>query len=373
MASGVRGMPSRIAELDTAYRRPAWQTGGMDIAKAQELWQPLPGWLNTASYGLPPTPAWDDLMATLTDWRAGRTSWEGWDESTQRSRAAFARLVGVDAHDVTVGSQISTMLAPVAGALPDGSRVLVPDVEFTSFVFPFATHADRGIVVDTVPTAGYLDAIRPGIDVVAFSLVQSATGEVADYADIVAAARSVGALVLVDATQACGWLPFDASLADGVFAGGYKWLMSPRGTALAYLSPQLQARVRPIQAGWYAGEDVHGSYYGLPMVLAGDARRFDVSPAWFNWVAMAPTLELIEHIGLEAIREHNVALANRFLLGLGRPAGDSAIVTVEVSGAQERLEAAGVRAAVRAGRVRASFHVYTTEGDVDLALDALTA
>ena len=37
-----------------------------------------------------------------------------------------------------------------------------------------------------------------------------------------------------------------------------------------------------------------------------------------------------------------------------------------------RLEAAGVRAAVRAGRVRASFHIYSTEHDVDLALDALT-
>ena len=34
--------------------------------------------------------------------------------------------------------------------------------------------------------------------------------------------------------------------------------------------------------------------------------------------------------------------------------------------------AAGVRAAVRAGRVRASFHLYSTERDVDLALDALT-
>ena len=215
----------------------------MDIAKAQELWQPLPGWLNTASYGLPPTPAWDDLMAALTDWRAGRTSWEGWDASTHRAREAFARLVGVDARDVAVGSQVSTLLAPVAAALPDGTRVLVPDIEFTSFVFPFAVHADRGVEVVAVPTAGYLDAIRPGIDVVAFSLVQSSTGEVADYPAIVAAARSVGALVLVDATQACGWLPFDAALADGVFVAGYKWLMSPRGTALAYLAPALRDRL----------------------------------------------------------------------------------------------------------------------------------
>ena len=66
-----------------------------------------------------------------------------------------------------------------------------------------------------------------------------------------------------------------------------------------------------------------------------------------------------------------MALANRFLAGLGQPPGDSAIVTVDVPGAEERLATAGVRAAVRAGRVRASFHVYTTEADVDLALDAL--
>jgi selenocysteine lyase/cysteine desulfurase len=194
---------------------------------------------------------------------------------------------------------------------------------------------------------------------------------VADYPAIVSAARSIGAVVLVDATQACGWLPFDAGLADGVIVAGYKWLMTPRGTALAYLAPSLRDRVRPLAAGWYAGEEPYKSYYGLPMRLAANARRFDVSPAWFSWVAMAPTLELIDEIGLVAIQEHDVALANRFLTGLGRPPGNSAIVTVDVPGAEERLAAAGVRAAVRAGRIRASFHIYSTEHDVDLALDAL--
>ena len=57
----------------------------MDVAKAQELWQPKPGWLNTASYGLPPQPGWDALMLALEEWREGRTSWEGWDSATQRS------------------------------------------------------------------------------------------------------------------------------------------------------------------------------------------------------------------------------------------------------------------------------------------------
>jgi selenocysteine lyase/cysteine desulfurase len=343
----------------------------MEIAAVAHLWDARPGWLNTASYGLPPRPAWDELQAGLADWRVGRTSWEGWDESTHRARASFARLVGVDAADVAVGAQVSQLLAPVAAAVPDGATVLVPDNDFTSIVFPWLAHADRGVRTRAVPSGGLAEAIEPGLDVVAFSLVQSATGEVARYADIVAAARSVGALVVVDATQACGWLPFDASLADVVIVGAYKWLMSPRGTAFAYLAPSLQDRLRPLAAGWYAGEDVHGSYYGPPLRLAKTARRFDISPAWFCWLGTAPALELVEQIGVEQIHAHDVALANRFLAGLSLPPGDSAIVMVTVPGAQEKLEAAGVRAAVRAGLVRASFHVYSTERDVDLALDAL--
>jgi selenocysteine lyase/cysteine desulfurase len=343
----------------------------MDIATAQSLWDAQPGWLNTASYGLPPRPAWDAMQAALADWRSGRTSWEGWDTATGQARESFARLVGVPAEDVAVGAQVSQLLAPVAAAVPDGATVLVPDNDFTSLLFPFEVHADRGVTLEAVPSATLAEAIKPGTDVVAFSLVQSANGEVARYADIVTAARAVGALVVVDATQAVGWLPFDATLADVVVNGAYKWLMSPRGTGFAYLAPTVQDRMRPMMAGWYAGQDPHGSYYGLPMRLAKDARRYDLSPAWFSWVGTAPVLELVERIGIDAINAHDVALANRFLTGLGQPPGNSAIVTVDVPGAQEKLEAAGVRAAVRAGRVRASFHVYSTERDVDLALDAL--
>ena len=80
---------------------------------------------------------------------------------------------------------------------------------------------------------------------------------------------------------------------------------------------------------------------------------------------------MVERIGVAAIHDHNVALANRFLTGLGQPPGNSAIVTVDAADAEAKLAAAGVRAAVRAGRVRASFHVYSTPADVDLALDAL--
>lgn len=336
-----------------------------------ELWDAQPGWLNTASYGLPPRAAFQEMQNALDEWRHGRVSWEGWDDSTGRARAAFGALLGVPAGDVAVGSTAAGLIGTIAASLPDGAKVVVPEIEFTSNLFPWLVQKDRGIQVETVPLDKLVESVDARTSVVAVSAVQSSTGEVAPFDELVEAARAVGAYLVVDASQAAGWLPLDWSKADAVVVAGYKWLMSPRGTAYAYLSPGLRETLRPINASWYAAEDVHAGYYG-PMNLATDARRFDVSPAWFSWVGAAPAVELLVELGVEQVHAHNVALANRFRGGLGLPPGNSAIVSADVPGADERLAAAGIRAAVRDGRLRVSFHAYSTPADVDRALDALT-
>jgi selenocysteine lyase/cysteine desulfurase len=343
------------------------------IQAAQALWQPAAPYLNTASYGLPPRPAWEALQAALADWREGRTTWEPWGESTERARASFGRLLGVDPQRVATGGTVSQLVGLVAAALPDGARVVVPEIDFASLLFPFLVQADRGVEVTTVPLARLAETIDSGTTAVAFSAVQSATGELADLDAVTAAARDHGALTIVDATQACGWLPLDGTRFDAVACAGYKWLVSPRGSAFLALGAELLERVRPLAAGWWAAEDPHAAYYGPPLRLAPTARRLDTSPAWFSWVGTAPALDVLERIGIEAIRAHDVALANRFRAGLGLPAGDSAIVSVSLPDAAERLERAGIRAAVRASSLRVSFHVYNTEADVDAALDAIVA
>jgi selenocysteine lyase/cysteine desulfurase len=335
------------------------------------LWDPEPGWLNTASYGLPPRPAWEALQAALADWRVGATSWEPWDESTGRARESFARLVGADAADVFVGSTVSAALVPIAAALPDGATVLTDTVEFTSNVFPWKVHEDRGVEVVAVPGDELVAAIRPGIDLVAVSAVQSSTGVVLDLPAVVAASKEIGALLVIDASQALGWLPLAVDGVDALVTHTYKWLMSPRGATLGYLSPRLQGLCRPSAAGWYAASDVHGSYYGTRMELAPGARKFDQSPAWFSFVGAAPALELVEQIGVETILQHNLALANEFRAGLGLRPSNSAIVSTALPGAEQAFAAAGIRAAVRDGKLRASFHVYTTLADVHQALTAL--
>ena len=343
----------------------------LDLREAQALWEPAGPYLNTASFGLPPRPAWDALQAALEDWRGGHTSWEPWCEATERSRELFARLAGVRLEQVAVAASVSYLVGLIAASVPDGAHVVAPEIDFSSLVWPFLAQAYRGVEVRTVSLGRLADAVDERTDVVAFSAVQSATGEVADLEAVEKAAREHGALTVVDATHACGWLPLDASRFDAVACTAYKWLMSPRGTAFLALGERLVDRVRPLAPNWYAGEDPFGTFYGPSLRLAETARRLDLSPAWFSWVGTAPALEVISEIGVEAIHAHDVALANRFRTGLGLPTSDSAIVTADVPGAAEKLERARIRAATRAGSLRASFHVYNTEGDVDAALSAL--
>ena len=341
----------------------------MEIVDAQRLWEPAGVYCNTASYGLPPRPAWDALQSALADWHGGRTSWEAWGESTEAARAAFARLVGVELGRVAVGSTVSELVGTVVTALPAGARVVVPEIEFTSTLFPLLVQ-DR-LDVRVVPVAQLADAVSEGVEAVAFSAVQMSTGEVADQARILEAAQHVGAITLCDVTQAAGWLPFDASRFDAVVCGAYKWLASPRGSAFLTVSDRVLERAVPHSAGWYAGDDVHASYFGPPLRLATSARRLDVSPAWFSWVGTQPALELIERIGIDKIHAHDVALANRFRAGVGLEPSDSAIVSAELPGALDLLTSAGIIAAVRGGRLRTSWHVYNTESDVDRVLDVL--
>jgi selenocysteine lyase/cysteine desulfurase len=340
------------------------------IEEAQRLWQPETLYLNTASYGLPPTPAWEELQGVLADWRGGRTSWEGWGDSTEAARASFARLVGVPTQWIAIGANTSSMVGLVAASLPDGARVVSTEPEFTSLLWPFLAQK-RGIEVECVPVAGLPDAVDERADVVAVSLVQSSTGELADLDAVIEAAAVHDARVVVDATQACGWLPVDASRIDVLACSAYKWLCSPRGTAFMSVRPELHDELTPIAAGWYAGEDPYTSFYGAPLRLAKDARRFDLSPAWFPWIATAPTLELLLEIGIEAIHEHNLRLANLFREGLGLPPGNSAIVSAELPEAEERLRDTHVMAAARAGLLRTSWHVYNTDEDVDALLALL--
>jgi selenocysteine lyase/cysteine desulfurase len=331
-------------------------------------------YLNTATYGLPPRVAHQAVLEHERARAAGTMDLAALDQAVTRSRTAFARLIGLPASRVAVGSQVSQLVGLVAASLPPGAEVLVADGDFTSLLFPFLVAAERGVKVRSVPLPQLPEAVRPGTDLVAVSAVQSADGAVAPLDDLLAAASANGSRTLIDATQAAGWLPLQADRIDLLVCAGYKWLLGPRGTGFLAGTEEALAGLPALGAGWYAGADTWTSLYGTPLRLADSARRLDLSPAWGAWVGLAPAVELLADLGVPALHAHDLALANRFRAGLGIPPGDSAIVSLDVpDGTAERLAAREVIAAVRAGRLRCSFHISTSEADVDRALDALGA
>lgn len=329
-------------------------------------------YLNSATLGLPPRRTLDALTAALEDWRRGDVDAPGFDRAVDGSRAIYADLVGVSADDVAVGSQVSAFVGLVAASLPDGAEVLTATGDFTSVLFPLLARERFGVRVREVPLERLADAVTSATRLVAVSAVQSADGRIADLDAIAAACDAVGARTLIDTTQAAGWFPIDASRFSYTTGGGYKWLLAPRGTAFLTVRPELRDELDPVGASWYAGEDRWTSIYGGPLRLARAARRFDLSPAWHSWVGQATSLELLAEVGVPALHAHATALAARFCAATGLPDPGSAIVAAATDDeVAALLQRAGIVAATRAGRLRLSFHVSTTEADVDRAAEVL--
>ena len=342
------------------------------VAAVREQFRTSGGYLDTATYGLPPAAATAAVLDLERARSVGRMAIGPVDEAVTRSRVAFADLIGVPVGQVAVAGQVSHFVGLVAAALRPGSTVLVADGDFTSVLFPFLVAAERGIRVRSVPVDGIIAAIDGSVDLVAVSSVQSSDGRVLPLTELATAARAHGCRTLIDATQSAGWLPMPVHLLDLVVCGGYKWLLGPRGTCFLAGTPEALADVPALTAGWYAGAEIWDSIYGAPLRLATDARRLDLSPAWPCWVGQAPALELLATVGARLIGAHNVRLANRVRAGLGLPVTDSAIVSLDVSEPLAgRLVAAGVVASRRAGRLRCAFHLYNDDEDVERLLDVL--
>jgi len=344
------------------------------LRAAQQQFSARGVYLNTASLGLPSAGSLAALQVALSDWQDGTANPPGYDADVNEARRLYAALVGVDRSQVAVGSQVSVFVGLIAAGLPDGSEVLVVEGEFTSIVFPFLAQAGRNIRVREVPLDRLAESVTAATTLVAVAAVQSADGRLADLDALVGVCAEHGTRILLDTTQATGWLPVDASRFAYTVGGGYKWLLAPRGTAYFTMQPEVADELVPHGAGWYAGERPWESIYGAPLRLAPDARRFDVSPAWHSWIAQVPALELLSQVGPQMLHAHAVGLANRFRAGIGLDAGNSAIVSLGVSEeAPSALKAAGIAGAFRAGRLRVGFHVYNTVEDADTAAEVIRA
>jgi selenocysteine lyase/cysteine desulfurase len=336
---------------------------------------PKKTYLNTASNGLLPARTVAALHEAALMRAEGRPLGSLHDD-VEPARAAFARLAGVPVERVAAGASVAAHTGVVAASLPSGAEVLTAEDDFTSVVTPFHVRGD--LKVRAVPLERLAESVRPGTALVAVSAAQSADGRIADLDAIEEAARTHGARTYVDFSQAAGWLPMTADAYDFTVSITFKWLLGPHGAAFLVV-PEDFGGLTPVLAGWVAGESPWDSCYGPVAELAHSARRFDVSPALFTYAGLRHSLALIEELGVDAVRAHDLALAERFRAGLASlghapvPAPGSAIVSVPgLGGKQPELSAAGIEVSNRAGNLRASFHLYNTDADVDRLLDVLS-
>ncbi|NYV75418.1 aminotransferase class V-fold PLP-dependent enzyme [Streptomyces sp. UH6] len=343
----------------------------LDDAAASEF-RPGNLFLNTAAVGLLPARSTAAVRAALEDAATGRPA--DIFGPVEQARASYARLMGVSPGRVAVGTSVAAYSGLIAASLPAGAEVLTAEGDFSSLVNPFHVRGDlsvRAVALEKIP-----EAIGPGTAMVVVSAVQSADGRLVDLPALRAAAAAHGARICLDVSQAAGWLPLDAGEYDFTVTVTHKWLCSLFG--LAFLTvPEDFGGLRPLSAGWVAGEEPWASCYGPIGELARSARRFD-EPQSMAPVAAARSLALFEELGVEAVHRHDLALADRFREGLARlgheplPSPGSPIVSVPgLGGRQPGLSAAGIELSDRAGSLRAAFHLYNSPADVDRLLDVL--
>ncbi|MGW1159933.1 aminotransferase class V-fold PLP-dependent enzyme [Streptomyces sp. NPDC002519] len=359
--------------MDGDFPRP--HSGPMETFETlvRTEFAPKNTYLNTASTGLLPARTVQALRIAVESAAVGQPT--DMFADVEAARASFARLTGVPVRRVAAGASVAIYTGLIAASLPEGAEVLTAEGDFSSVVNPF--HVRRDLKVRAVPLEQIAEAVRPGTALVAVSAAQSADGRIADLPAIRAAAHEHGARTYVDASQAAGWLDFDASAYDYVAAVAFKWLLCPRGVAFLVV-PEDLGGLTPLFAGWVAGERPWDSTYGPIGELAHSARRFDESPALFSYAGARHSLGLLEELGVDTVRAHDLALAERFRTGLTSlgheplPAPASPIVSVPGLGPrQSELSGTGIEVSERAGRLRAAFHLYNTSEDVDRLLAAL--
>lgn len=322
---------------------------------------------------------------------AGRVAQEA---QIARARAAIAHAWNVDTASVGFVSNVVEGVSMVAESLDwrDGDNIVIDANEYPSVVGPFLARRNPHVTVRQARQVNeggpdrYAACVDAHTRVIGVSYVSYLTGERQDLAALRTLADSVGALLVVDFTQAAGYLPIDASVADFAFSACYKWLLGVTGVAVAYWNRARQPGWSPASAGWYSFAPGSRSYDDPPQ-LRDDALRFTRgNPAHASVYVLADALDYLAAWDVGEIQAHVQGMTAAMLERLqalqiptltpADPARHGASVCIPSPRAQAIVDALtqrGVLAWNGMGRIRFSFHGYNARREVDQAIAALRA
>ncbi|MFP3713879.1 cysteine desulfurase [Puerhibacterium sp. TATVAM-FAB25] len=344
-------------------------------------------------------------------------------EAFEDARAAVAVFVGADTDEVVWTPGATSALNLVAYAMGNatagrggaaaerfvlrpGDEIVVTEAEHHANLVPWQELCARtGAVLRWFPVTedGRLDL--SGIDqvvtdrtrVVAFGHVSNVTGAIAPVAELVAAARRVGALTVLDACQSVPHLPVDVHALGVDFAAfsAHK-MLGPTGVGALYGRRELLEAMPPVTTGGSMVEVVtmEATTYAPP------PQRFEAGTQMVaQAVGMGVAAQWLGELGMENVAAHERALAAELvriadipgvrIVGPADTADRLAVVSFVVDGVHAHdvgqvLDDKGI--AVRVGHhcaqplhrrfgvaatARASASVYTTVDEVVAFREAL--
>ena len=336
-------------------------------------------------------------------------------EATDAYEGARARVAGFlnapDARSVVFTRNTTEALNLVVSSwgganLVEGDEVVVTVAEHHANLVPWHfLKRQRGIVIrhvgltddQRVDLEGLQAAIGERTRVVATFHMSNVLGAVNPVRRIADMAHDAGALLVVDGAQGAPHLPVDLQALDCDFyaLSGHK-MLGPTGVGALWARAELLESMPPFLGG---GEMIRrvtlddSSYTGIPA-------RFEAgTPPVAEAVGLAAAIDYLEGVGMEAVAEHDAALARYALERLDAVAGvtlygprgsdRAGIVTFNIDGVHPHdvataLDAEGI--AIRSGHhcaqplggvlgasatARASFYLYTTEDEVDRFVEAV--
>ncbi|HEY0657135.1 MAG TPA: aminotransferase class V-fold PLP-dependent enzyme [Pyrinomonadaceae bacterium] len=220
-------------------------------------------YLNSAAVAPLPQIAAEAVYSQLKDVSEnGSANYTDWIATKTRSRELVAEMLNVKSEQIAFMRNTSDGFASVANGLPwrKGDNIVTFAKEFPANFYAWRRiRDDFGVELRLCPERGgridsdeFIGLIDSNTKLVSISAVQFASGFRADLERIGAAARKADALFAVDIIQGFGALPFDlpAQLIDIAAGASHKWLCSPEGCGILYLSERARERVKPTLVGW---------------------------------------------------------------------------------------------------------------------------
>lgn len=184
------------------------------------------------------------------------------DRWLEDARSNLARLLGADdGRSVAIcTSGTHALNAALWGVLNPGDHVITTGMDHNSLLRPLKNlETHFGVQVSIADSDGYGFAdprqaeihVREHTRLLAVGHASNVTGKVQDIEGWSQLARSLGAKLLVDASQTVGYLPIDmqASRIDLLAAAGHKGLRALQGTGLLVASPEARQAFRPLMLG----------------------------------------------------------------------------------------------------------------------------